>query len=85
MLDLIIPLDVQQCQDNIERTVDYARLCSEITHLVESKSFALIETVAEEVAQFVKTHFPIVKTLQVSVSKPKAVKNASNITITIER
>ncbi len=85
LLDITIPLNIQDCQDNLQQTLDYARLCSEITHLLESQSFKLIETVAEKVAAHIKTNFSIVKTLKVSVSKPKAVKNASNITISIER
>lgn len=85
LLDLVIPLDLQSCHDTLANTLDYADVCAGITDLVESKSFTLIETVAEEVAAFVKTKYPLVSTLKISVSKPKAVKNAGNITVTLER
>lgn len=85
LLDLVIPLDLQSCHDTLANTLDYADICASITDLVESKSFTLIETVAEEVAVFVKTKYPLVSTLKISVSKPKAVKNAGNITVTLER
>lgn len=85
LLDLSIPLDVKHCDDDLANTVDYAELCRGITNLVTSKPYALIETVAEDVAQFVKTSYPMVEKLKITVSKPKAVSHAANVSISIER
>lgn len=64
--------------------MDYADLCQRVTIFVASHQFALIETVAEQVAELIKETYQI-KQLTLSVSKPHAVKNAENIRITIER
>lgn len=71
-----------QCQDDLANTIDYALLCQQVTEFVSSQSFKLIETVAEQVAGYVKTHFGV-KTLTVKVSKPHAVPNAGRIQITL--
>ena len=83
-LDITIPVDISNCDDTLANTLDYDALCQRITTFVESKPFALIETVAEQVATLIKESFQI-NQLTISVSKPHAVKNAGNIRITIER
>lgn len=84
VLDIRIPMDFSQCNDQLANTIDYFQLCQCVTEFIESNNFALIETVAEKVAQLIKDKFPV-KKLYVSVSKPQAVKNAGNIRVTIER
>ena len=84
LLDIRIPMDVSTCNNALENTVDYDTLCQRVTAFVESNSFTLIEMVAEGVAALIKDEFHI-KELIVSVSKPHAVKNAGNISITISR
>lgn len=85
LIDLCMTLDLSQCNDHLDKTVDYALLCEEITLFVESKPFHLIETVAEEVALLVKKKYPGIHHLKISVSKPKAIKNAANVMVTLER
>jgi dihydroneopterin aldolase len=84
MLDIQLPIDVTTCDDQLTNTIDYDQLCHQVTEFVESTAFSLIETVAERVAQLIKTEFKV-KTLIISVSKPHAIKNARNISVTIER
>ncbi len=50
LIDIHIPSDFTHCDDNIAKTLDYDALCQAITHYVESNSFQLIETVAQNVA-----------------------------------
>lgn len=76
--------DFSACQDDLNKTVDYAALCDAVTLFVESKSFQLIETVANEVAALIQQKFKVTQ-LTVSVSKPHAVKNAGNIQIVVRR
>ncbi|KTD61542.1 dihydroneopterin aldolase [Legionella spiritensis] len=83
-IDLIIPADFSDCQDDINKTIDYDRLCALVTKYVESNSFKLIETVAESVAALIKQEFGIHE-LTVRVNKPHAVKNAADITVSITR
>lgn len=83
-IDLTIPMDLIQCQDDINKTLDYDKLCTMVTQYLESNSFKLIETVAESIAQLVKNEFNI-KQLTVQVSKPHAIKNANDISVCITR
>ena len=83
-IDIIIPYDTANCNDTLEHTIDYDALCQRVTTFVESKSFHLIETVANEVALLIKQEFPV-ETLTVSVSKPHAIKNAGPVRVNIER
>lgn len=84
LLDIRIPLDLSQCNNELRNTIDYDALCQAVTSFVESNAFTLIETVAEQVAQLIKDTFSI-NQVTVSVSKPHAIKNAGNICVTVIR
>ena len=84
LIDISIIQDLSDCQESLANTIDYDQLCQRITHDLESNAYALIETVANRVAQFIKEHFSVTQ-LTVRVSKPNAVKNASNVSVTVVR
>lgn len=84
LIDISLNGDFSNCQDNLNNTLDYAALCEAVTQYVESKSFQLIETVANEVATLIKDQFKISQ-VSIAVSKPHAVKNAKNIQVVIKR
>lgn len=84
ILNITIPFDFSRCEDKIEDTIDYDAVCQLITEYVESKSFQLIETVANEIATLIKQHFNV-NSVTVSVSKPHAIKNAGPIEVIVSR
>lgn len=84
LLDISIPLDIQKCTDDLAHTIDYDALCQKVTHFAQSRSFQLIETVANNVAQLIQEEFKVTQ-LTVSVTKPHAIKNAGVIKITVNR
>ena len=84
LLDITIPVDLSTCNNTLANTIDYDALCQQVTAFVESNAFTLIETVAEQVAQLIKEAFKITA-LSVTVSKPHAIQNAGNISVTINR
>ena len=84
LLDISIPTDCSLCNDELANTIDYDKLCQAVTTHVESNSFQLIETVANTVAELVKSQFNIAE-VTVRVSKPHAIKNAGDIQITVNR
>lgn len=84
-LNLKIPTDTRNCNDNIKNTIDYDELCTIITNHLEKNSFTLIETVAEEVAVLIKDKFQIAKEITVTINKPNAIANADNVGIKITR
>ena len=84
LIDMTIPHDFSACQDELANTVDYDHLCQQVTTFVESNQFALIETVADRVAALIKDQFKVSQ-LTVRVSKPHAIKNAGNVSVTVIR
>lgn len=84
LIDIIIPSDFSGCEDDLSKTIDYDALCQKVTQEVESKSFQLIETVANTVAELIQNEFKVAQ-LTVKVSKPDAVKNAGMIQVVVHR
>jgi len=84
LLDIHIPTDLTTCNNQLDNTIDYDQLSQQVTAFIESTPHTLIETVAESVAQYIKTEFHV-NEVTISVSKPHAIKNASNVTVTITR
>ncbi len=70
--------------DNVEYCLDYAEVSEAIINHVANQRFALVERVAEEVANILLTQFhsPWVR---VKVSKPGAVAQARSVGVVIER
>ncbi|AOM42257.1 bifunctional dihydroneopterin aldolase/7,8-dihydroneopterin epimerase [Xenorhabdus hominickii] len=70
--------------DNVGHCLDYAKVSEAVIHHVESQRFALVERVAEEVADILlnQFHSPWVR---IKVSKPGAVAHAKSVGVVIER
>ncbi|WP_445375888.1 bifunctional dihydroneopterin aldolase/7,8-dihydroneopterin epimerase [Photorhabdus tasmaniensis] len=70
--------------DNIEHCLDYAEVSEAIINYVENQNFALVERVAEEVADLLLDRFnsPWVR---IKVTKPGAVAQARQVGVIIER
>lgn len=84
LIDISIPSDFTQCEDKLSNTLDYDALCKSVSHFVETKSFQLIETVANEIAGLIKNEFKV-REVTVAVRKPHAVKNAGTIQVIVTR
>lgn len=84
LIDITIPADFSCCEDNIANTLDYDALCAAVTEWVESQSFVLIETVAQQVADRILADFKV-KEITIAVTKPHAVKNAGVIQVVASR
>jgi dihydroneopterin aldolase len=83
-IDIQIPMDFSTCHDQLENTIDYAQLSQQVTQHVESNRFTLIETLAEQVAKLIKDEFKV-NEITLTVSKPHAIKNAGNVSVTLTR
>jgi dihydroneopterin aldolase/2-amino-4-hydroxy-6-hydroxymethyldihydropteridine diphosphokinase len=57
--------------DDLTKSVNYAEVCSEITDFMKNNTFALIETVAEEIANLLLTKHDI-NGVKVKIKKPWA-------------
>lgn len=70
--------------DDVSLCLDYFLVSKSITSFIENHQFELIETVAELVAERVINEFSV-KWINIKVSKPDAIANASNVAVVIQR
>ena len=70
--------------DDIQYALDYKVITDEVTALITSKHFKLVESVAESVAELLQVKFGVTW-LRVSVSKLSAIKSAKAVGVVIER
>lgn len=70
--------------DSVEDCLSYADVSEAIIEKVENERFALVERVAEEVAELLMARF-CVPWLKIKVSKPGAVAAAKQVGVIIER
>ncbi|MGL9734078.1 MAG: bifunctional dihydroneopterin aldolase/7,8-dihydroneopterin epimerase [Symbiopectobacterium sp.] len=70
--------------DDVNDCLSYADVSKAVIAYVSSQPFALVERVAEEVAQLLMQRF-IITWLRIKVSKPGAVAQASQVGVVIER
>ncbi|SES64568.1 dihydroneopterin aldolase [Thorsellia anophelis] len=85
-LDIVMYWDNRQAalSDDVSDCLNYAAISEAVTHYISAGKFALIERVAEEIAQLllVNYHLPAV---EVTVRKPTAVASANQVGVTILR
>lgn len=86
LLDLFFTTDINTAaaSDNLKDTLDYANIAKQIIQLVENSSFALIETLAQTIANFVLNNFKTDK-VKIIVYKPNACLQAKTVGVCIER
>ncbi|HED1542750.1 MAG: bifunctional dihydroneopterin aldolase/7,8-dihydroneopterin epimerase [Kluyvera cryocrescens] len=70
--------------DNVNDCLSYADISEAVVKHVESSRFALVERVAEEVAEILMSRFKS-PWVRIKVSKPGAVARAANVGVIIER
>lgn len=86
IFDLEMAWDSRQAAatNDVKHCLNYAEVSQFILNYVENNAFLLIETVANEVAEQLQRQFQITW-LRLKLSKPKAVAQARNVGIIIER
>ncbi|WP_417345299.1 dihydroneopterin aldolase [Ferrimonas sp.] len=70
--------------DDYRHALCYDTVSTAVTELVEGTPHELVETVAEKVAELIRSRFGV-HWVKVTVNKPGAVKNAANLGVRIER
>ncbi|NKB63056.1 MAG: dihydroneopterin aldolase [Gammaproteobacteria bacterium] len=70
--------------DNLEDTLSYKDVSKRVELFIQESSFALVEKLAEEIAQILLTEFNI-KWCRVRINKFGAVRGAGDVGILIER
>jgi dihydroneopterin aldolase len=72
-VDVELRLDLQPAgaSDNLQTTVDYGRVFDLVREIVETRTFHLLEAIAQTIADAVLAAYPLVDELTVRVRKPK--------------
>ena len=83
-LDMQWNIDKAAATDEVQYCLNYAEVSQFIVDYVQSRSFLLIERVAHEVAIQLQQHFSS-PWLRLKLSKPKAVAQAANVGVIVER
>ena len=86
IIDLTLACDCQRAgqSDSIDDALDYAAVSQAVERWIQAKPRALIETVAEGIAELLFKDFGV-NEVQVKVSKPGAVPTANNVAVKIQR
>ena len=73
--------------DELEKSLDYGKVCNAIKEFVENNMFRLIEAVAENLAEKLLIENPSVKKVRVEVKKPWApiAQHLETVSVEIER
>lgn len=71
-VDVALELDLRPAarSDDLGQACDYSRVFETVQHLVENRTFQLLETLAERIAEAILEGFPAVSALTVGVFKP---------------
>ena len=83
-LKLYKDLSLAASSDQLEHTLDYDHLTTQLAALISKTSFKLIEALAEQVAEHILANFDVAG-LQVTVHKPGAITLAKNVSVTLQR
>ncbi len=75
-LTLYPTVQFDQVRDDLNLAVNYAQVSEELLTFVQAKQHYLLETLAEEVAQFLLTNFAITA-IVVRINKPHALAQSS--------
>lgn len=70
--------------EDIDATLNYKSVSQRLIRFVADSQFQLVETLAQEIADLVMLEFPV-RWLQLRLSKPGAVGEASDVGVLIER
>jgi dihydroneopterin aldolase len=86
ILDIEMQYDAQQASlsDNLKYALDYHALSDDIHTFVAASSYQLIEALAQAVAERILSN-PLVKAVDLKLSKPQALDKADNVGIRISR
>lgn len=89
LLSLELDLDLKRAgiTDNLNETVNYAELCTNIENEFKREKYDLIETASEKIAEYILINYPIIKSVKLTLKKPWApiLKPVNYVAVQIER
>lgn len=87
VFDLELVTNIRQAAktDDLTLTVDYADLCHQLSAYVQASEYQLIETLAENAADFLLHHFPVDSLTLTLRKKPCDLPQIDSVAIVIQR
>jgi dihydroneopterin aldolase len=70
-VELLLDLQPAGLEDDLARTLDYAKVYETVRTIVESTTFNLIEALAEAIAHELLADFPALEEVEVRIRKPE--------------
>lgn len=83
-LEFALPDSAAAASDHLSDTVDYAQVVERLREVFSTQKFALIEALAEAIAELIFREFSIAY-LKLSLTKQGILKGVANVGIQIER
>lgn len=83
-MDLELGLDIAAVEDDLAATHDYSAIAERLIEFVGSGHFRLLETLAEQCADLLRTEFAV-RWLRLRLAKANAVAAAAEAGVVIER
>lgn len=85
-IDLEMASDIRKAAetDDIQHALNYKAVSKRLIAYVENRNALLVETLAEEISQIVRTEFNV-PWLRLRLSKPGAIRGARDVGLIIER
>ena len=86
IIDLSLGWDISKAakNDELDKTLDYAKISADVEHFANANPVDLIETLAERLASYLMATYSI-PWLRLRVGKPGAVYNTTTVGVEIER
>ena len=85
-IDLEMLTDIKKASqsDSIKDALDYKAVSKRVKKFIQESQFNLIETLAEKVAKIILEEFDV-QWLKLRISKPFAIRDSRNVSVSIER
>ncbi|MEH6442328.1 MAG: dihydroneopterin aldolase [Oceanospirillaceae bacterium] len=83
-VDMAVDIRLAAAGEDIDSTVSYKSVADRLVEFVSKSEFLLVETMAEEIAQLLRTEFSL-SWVRLRVGKPTAIEAASEVGVLIER
>ncbi len=86
VIDLDMAADVRAAaqSDRLEDALDYKAVTKRLIEYVGESQFQLVETLAEHIAEIIRTEFTV-PWVRVRINKKGAIRGASDVGVVIER
>ena len=83
-VDMAVDITKAAAAEDIDSTVSYKTVSDRLVEFVEQSEFLLVETMAEEIAQLLRTEFSL-SWVRLRLGKPGAIPAAADVGVLVER